>query len=570
MRSRTRIRSLGAFTALLVISSCGGLVAQPSGDVVTPPDDDANATSPGIEASTRLDATLEAALDARPEAGDAATDVVDSGPPLPPAPPLGPDTTIKALTAGHNHTCILWTDGVAQCWGDNTYGQLGLGDTKSRGGALTVYGTKLPAVPVPPGGKVQSIRAAGNRTCISVLVNDTTGLLQCFGQNTSGELGLDSKTPVLAPGPNSLAGGWFMGANHSCRGVPGSTWAYGDFMKIQCWGNDAFGQLGAGDTVNRGDDPGEMATLPLALQYTFPPSPTGVVGGSVTFASPNASHTCVAWRDNVAPQPYASDPNWIPRVACWGKNDKGQLGLGDTINRGDKPGQALVPADLGMTWQASTGLRLTFVAAGGSHSCAVQRNYGPVLFAQRVKCWGSNAHGQLGVGDTNDRGDQPGEMGDALPGAIGVPYYASGGRGGVDDTPYLALGGSHSCALEYANNNGSGVQCWGANAYGQLGLGDSRDRGTLPTDLPLPPIDVGTGKQAAWPNTPDFIASGQDHVCVVIQDSCAQTANSCVNFPRKVKCWGRNDKGQLGLGDTNNRGDQPGEMGDALPTLDLR
>ena len=32
-----------------------------------------------------------------------------------------------------------------------------------------------------------------------------------------------------------------------------------------------------------------------------------------------------------------------------------------------------------------------------------------------------------------------------------------------------------------------------------------------------------------------------------------------------VKCWGKNDKGQLGIGDTDNRGDAAGEMGASLP-----
>ena len=45
---------------------------------------------------------------------------------------------------------------------------------------------------------------------------------------------------------------------------------------------------------------------------------------------------------------------------------------------------------------------------GTAHSCALLDN-------QRVKCWGANNHGQLGLGDTNYRGDQAGEMGDNLP-----------------------------------------------------------------------------------------------------------------------------------------------------------
>jgi hypothetical protein len=49
---------------------------------------------------------------------------------------------------------------------------------------------------------------------------------------------------------------------------------------------------------------------------------------------------------------------------------------------------------------------------------------------------------------------------------------------------------------------------------------------------------------------------GEDHACVILDD-------------HKVKCWGANFEGQLGLGDTKPRGVNPSEMGDNLPTVDL-
>jgi hypothetical protein len=93
------------------------------------------------------------------------------------------------------------------------------------------------------------------------------------------------------------------------------------------------------------------------------------------------------------------------QVKCWGKNESGELGLGDSKNRGDTPesmGDNLPFVDLG---QGAFALSL---AAGLDQLCA---RFG----GGTIKCWGGNATGQLGLGDTTARGTQPGQMGDNLP-----------------------------------------------------------------------------------------------------------------------------------------------------------
>jgi alpha-tubulin suppressor-like RCC1 family protein len=64
---------------------------------------------------------------------------------------------------------------------------------------------------------------------------------------------------------------------------------------------------------------------------------------------------------------------------------------------------ALLPAvDLG------AGHRIVGIQVGTNASCAI-------LNKGRLKCWGQNDYGALGLGHTRDIGDGPGEMGDALP-----------------------------------------------------------------------------------------------------------------------------------------------------------
>jgi alpha-tubulin suppressor-like RCC1 family protein len=220
-------------------------------------------------------------------------------------------------------------------------------------------------------------------------------------------------------------------------------------------------------------------------------------------------------------------------IKCWGWNYSdwscgGQLGLGDTQNRGDGPnemGDNLPAINLG------TGKTAAAIAAGVYHNCAL-------LEDGSVKCWGCNHRGQLGLGHTQDRGDGPGEMGDNLP-AIDL---------GAGKTVTAISAAQHTCALL----NDDSLKCWGYNAGGLLGLGDTNHRGDQSNEMGdnLPAVDLGTGKTAI------VVDAGWRHTCVRLTSG-------------GMKCWGNNEWGVLGLGNTSPHGDGSNEMGDALPELDL-
>ncbi len=172
------------------------------------------------------------------------------------------------------------------------------------------------------------------------------------------------------------------------------------------------------------------------------------------------------------------------------------------------------------------------IAAGEFYTCALEAS-------GVVKCWGGNSLGQLGLGDTNNRGDGAGEMGANL---VAVDL----GLGSGVTVTAIAAGNYHTCALL----SSGAVKCWGDNRVGQLGLGDTNNRGDGANEMgaTLPVVDLGLGAGV----TVTAIDAGWYHTCALLSS-------------RAVKCWGNNWYGQLGLGDTNNRGEGDGEMGANLP-----
>ncbi|MFN3202042.1 MAG: fibrinogen-like YCDxxxxGGGW domain-containing protein [Bradymonadia bacterium] len=347
-------------------------------------------------------------------------------------------------------------------------------------------------------------------------VVSTTGALYCWGANASGQLGqgdanlrgndaneMGANLSAVSLGTGRTATRVAIGDDHTC--------ALLDDASVKCWGDNASGQLGQGSTSTLGDGANEMGDNLTAVDLG-----TGLAAMAVAAGN---THSCALITDG--------------RVKCWGANDFGQLGLGDTTVRGDdanEMGDNLPFVDLG------TGRTATALSAGAHHTCAL-------LDDASVKCWGANDFGQLGQGNTAIRGDDINDMGDLLPAvALGT------GRTALD----LTTGADHSCALL---DNGR-LKCWGYNGSGQLGQGDTAHRGDGANEMGdnLAVIDLGGAVGAGL--TVLAVAAGDDHTCALRDDNT-------------VKCWGANISGQLGLESTDTLGDAANEMGNALATVDL-
>lgn len=173
-------------------------------------------------------------------------------------------------------------------------------------------------------------------------------------------------------------------------------------------------------------------------------------------------------------------------VWAWGRNNAGQLGLGDTFDRS-------APVRV-----AGLGDRtITAIAAGSAHSLALDSE-------GSVWAWGRNSNGQLGDG-TTARKTSP----------IQVP--------GVGSITAIGAGSDHSIAV----GSGGAVWAWGRNQYGQLGDNTTSQR-TTPVQVKGPDGDGSLTGIAS-------VDAGAGHTLAVASDG-------------SVWAWGWNTAGQLGDG----------------------
>ena len=339
-----------------------------------------------------------------------------------------PDGLIQ-LQSGDGHSCGLLASGTeVVCWGLGSSGQLGYGNTENIGD--DEFPSTVPAVQV--GASVDFVTTGGSHTCVTTVA----GQVLCWGAGFNGQLGYgntnsigDDETPAAAG--NVMVGAAIVdlsaGINQTC--VIQANGA------LRCWGNNSVGQLGYGHTTTIGDDETPASVTPL----TFGEDAVQVTAGF--------NHTCAR---------FASG-----NVRCWGGNFSGELGRGDTELIGDDElATVLMPIDLGGEGTVVS------IAAGDNHTCALYDD-------GELRCWGNNFSGQLGLGTADNLGD------DEVP-AVADPVDLPG------EVIQMDAGGSHTCAVlsDYR------VYCWGANHWGQLGLGHVDTVGDDELPMSSEPVQV--------------------------------------------------------------------------------
>lgn len=323
---------------------------------------------------------------------------------------------------------------VPYCWGLNITGTAGLGPS--------IYYSPFPTLPLG-----DSFSAVAPGTLFSCGIASKNRQVSCWGANVYWSLGVSFFPGFQGDEPCSYLGTlkWrciytagiallfglnlapanatnvAVGVLHACAATVAS---------VQCWGNNAVGQLGRGVVSDSMLPNPDSAALVLAR-------------GDTAFVSTGDYHTCVA----AGPASRGDRPTY-----CWGQNDNWQTGSTGCQTYGSNPFALLAgincvnPAPIRLAADFAT------IVSGSAHSCGLSA-------AGVASCWGDNSEGMLGRGEPATRS------------ATIAPVPLDSGR-----TFYkLASGRGHVCGITRLEG---AIFCWGSNSKGQLGDGSLQNRPT--------------------------------------------------------------------------------------------
>jgi len=457
------------------------------------------------------------------------------------------------VSAGHRTMAAIRSDGLLFAWGNNSYGQLGQGNTISRNSPVSVGSDSWSMVDVS-----KSFYRAQHITAIR-----SDGLLFTWGRNDVGQLGdgtsgnANNKSSPVQIGSSSWT---------SVSAGPLHTSAITVDNRLFTWGSGANGRLGDGTTTSKSSpvligssswiavSAGRDHTLGILSNNTLfawglnnqgqlgdgtttqRNSPVQIGSSSWTSVSAGTYHTAAIRSDGL--------------LFTWGGNDSGQLGDGTITRRSS-------PAQIGSSsW--------TLISTSAEQSTAISQN--STLFT-----WGNNFNGGLGNNPAPFVVLTPTP---SLPGtswsSIAVP------ASGYNATHTLAI---RSDGLLFA---------WGHNNFGQLG--------TTTEVVQSIPAQVGT---SSW----SMVSAGPRHTAAIRSDGLlftwgltsygalgngsatgirisspvqigssswtmvfASRHTAAIRSDGLLFTWGGNNSGQLGDGTTNNRS-SPVQIGSSSWTM---
>jgi alpha-tubulin suppressor-like RCC1 family protein len=414
----------------------------------------------------------------------------------------------KDISAGGAHAAAILEDDTACVWGNNSTGQLGLGDINSRNRPTQILGLA----------NVKAISTGGGQTLVLLNNGDVWG----FGDNTFGQLGIGSITaPQTTPIKITAWSGIGIKAVRACAS---HSLALAGDGTVHAVGLNNLGQLGNGTTGPANPTPAPVSGLGsgsgveqiecaghnLARKtngevWAWGPNgdgrlcdgtridknvPAQVVGlgAGAKYAAAGAAHSLFV---------RSSDG----KVVTCGANGSGQLGK-NTIEASNTP-----VAVMGLS-----GI-VTAIVAGGSHSVALRQGLPP-------EGWGLNAFGQLG-----------GERTDTL---IHTAMSVGGGSG----VAFAAAGGNHTLLVRQGDGTGGEDKlfAFGNGINGQLGTNTCTTAAPITCASSNTPVRVprpGQGRILA-------VAAGGGHNLVVESDDA--TCDGCT----ALYAFGNNSNGQLG------------------------